>query len=395
VIVVLLIGLGLGGGLALVAGHLYLYRRLGRDLSRVRFLRVLVGVALAALSLCALLAMVLPRKVPEHGFGPLVVVGLMWIGIVFYLLACLLFADLVRLVLRLVRRRCVLSAEQESGELDRRQFMARVVAGVTVASTSGIVSFGVHSALSEIATPEVVVPLARLPRALSGFRIALLCDLHLGPVLGRGFVREVVERTNALSPDLIAIVGDLADGPSEVIGRVATDLGRLRAPHGVFFVTGNHEYYFGVEGWLRFVRGLGIRVLANEHVRIGDGPKGANFTLAGVHDASGGRFEPAFAADLPRALAGRLPEDEIVLLAHQPKQVDEAARQGVGLQLSGHTHGGQLMPLGLAVTLDQPYLSGLHRHGPRSQIYVSRGTGCWGPPMRVGAPPEITNVVLI
>ncbi|MBN2495097.1 MAG: metallophosphoesterase [Deltaproteobacteria bacterium] len=390
----LIIAIGLGGASALVAGHVYLYRRLGRDLSRRRWPRVLVGSTIGSLALLALLSMILPRSAPQCGSGPLIVAGLMWVACVFYLIVCLLLADLARLLVRLARRSRAKRPEAEQGLLDRRQFLSRVVAGAAVAGTSGIAIYGVHSAVGEIATPEVTVPLARLPKALSGFRIALLCDLHLGPVLGRGFLREVVSRTLSLRPDLIAVAGDLADGPAEVRGPAVQDLARLQAPHGVFFVTGNHEYYFGVQAWLDLVRKLGLRVLANEHVYVGDGPAGSRFCLAGVHDASGGRFDPAFAADLPRALEGRQADEEVVLLAHQPCQIDEAARHGVGLQLSGHTHGGQLMPFGLLVVLNQPYLAGLHRHG-QSWIYVSRGTGCWGPPMRVGAPPEITNVVLV
>jgi hypothetical protein len=217
----------------------------------------------------------------------------------------------------------------------------------------------------------------------------------VGSVLGRRFVERVVERTNALRPDLVAIVGDLVDGTPATIGLAVEPLSRLRAPYGVFFVTGNHEYYSGVEEWLAHLPRLGLRVLANERVEVGDrSPGGARFDLAGVNDWHAGRFGEERGPDLGRALAGRSLDRALVLLAHQPAQIEEASRAGVGLQLSGHTHGGQMWPFGAMVGLQQPYVSGLHRHGLVTQIYVSRGTGFWGPPIRVFAPAEITTIVL-
>jgi predicted MPP superfamily phosphohydrolase len=193
---------------------------------------------------------------------------------------------------------------------------------------------GLRHSTADLATPEVAVRLARLPRALSGYRIALLSDLHVGPMLGRRFVEHVVAETNALRPDLVAIAGDLVDGSVRRVGPKLEPLTRLRARDGVFFVTGNHEYYAGVAPWLPFLRSLGIRVLANERVVVGDGA--TVFDLAGVHDWHGG-WKRGYGPDLARALAGRNPDRELVLLAHQPAQIREAAEAGVGLQLSGHT----------------------------------------------------------
>jgi predicted MPP superfamily phosphohydrolase len=169
-------------------------------------------------------------------------------------------------------------------------------------------------------------------------------------------------------------------------------LAELRARHGVFFVTGNHEYYSGVEEWLVELRRLGVRPLCNERVSIGDAQH--SFDLAGVHDWSGRRYGGGYAPDLASALAGRDERRELVLLAHQPRQIYEAERLGVGLQLSGHTHGGQIFPWGLFVRIEQPYVAGLAQHGS-AHIYVSRGTGFWGPPMRVAAPPEIAVLELV
>jgi predicted MPP superfamily phosphohydrolase len=167
-------------------------------------------------------------------------------------------------------------------------------------------------------------------------------------------------------------------------------LGTLAAKHGVFFVTGNHEYYAGADEWIAHLPTLGVRVLRNERVSVGGGAD--SFDLAGVDDYNAHGF-PGHGPDLQRAVSGRDPSRELVLLAHQPREVHRAAEHGVGLQLSGHTHGGQIWPWNFAVKLQQPYVAGLVRH-KTTQLYVSRGTGYWGPPMRLGAPAEITQLVL-
>ncbi len=201
----------------------------------------------------------------------------------------------------------------------------------------------------------------------------------------------MVRTVNDLRPDAVVITGDLVDGSVAELGAHVAPLAGLRAKHGVFFVTGNHEYYSGVDAWLAELGRLGVRVLANERVALGEGD--AVFDLAGVHDWSGRRMPGPHKPDLPKALAGRDPARPVVLLAHQPKHAREAVEHGVSLMLSGHTHGGQIWPWTALVGLDQPYVKGLHRSG-RTQVYVSEGTGYWGPPMRLGSEPEITRVVL-
>jgi hypothetical protein len=197
----------------------------------------------------------------------------------------------------------------------------------------------------------------------------------------------VVEKVNALEADAIVITGDLVDGPLSALREHVAPLADLRAKHGVYFVTGNHEYYAGADEWIAELRSLGIHVLRNERVSLGDGEH--SFDLAGVDDWTAARFGSGHGPNLDKALEGRDASRELVLLAHQPKQIREAAEKGVGLQISGHTHGGQIFPWHALVKLDQPYLAGLSKHGD-TQIYVSRGTGYWGPPIRVGAPSEIT-----
>jgi hypothetical protein len=187
------------------------------------------------------------------------------------------------------------------------------------------------------------------------------------------------------------VTGDLVDGPVSHLAEEVAPFAELRAKHGVFFVTGNHDYYSGADPWLEHVRTLGMRALRNERVEIRE--SGAAFDLAGVDDHRGNLFGPGHGEDVPRALAGRDPERPVVLLAHDPSTFKSAAAHGVDLQISGHTHGGQIWPFGYVVRLVVKFVAGEYRDG-HAQLFVSRGTGFWGPPMRLGAPAEITEIVL-
>ncbi|MER5477590.1 metallophosphoesterase [Streptomyces sp. NPDC002734] len=273
----------------------------------------------------------------------------------------------------------------DPAELSRRVFVARVVAGATAVAAVGTVGRGTYGVLRGPRVKRVTVPLAKLPRAAHGFRIAVVSDVHLGPVLGRAFSERVVATVNATQPDLIAVVGDLADGSVEDLRSAVEPISRLRARHGSFFVTGNHEYFSGVEEWTALVQELGLDLLANERVEL------PAFDLAGVNDVSGEGYGDG--PDLAAALRDRDPSRASVLMAHQPVFVDEAVRHGVDLQLSGHTHGGQLWPLNHVAALANPTVAGLERYGD-TQLYVSRGAGAWGPPTRVGAPSDVTVVEL-
>jgi predicted MPP superfamily phosphohydrolase len=215
----------------------------------------------------------------------------------------------------------------------------------------------------------------------ASYTIAHLTDVHIGALIGRDFAEKLVERVNALKPDLIVITGDLVDGPLAELRPHIEPLRQLRARDGVYAVTGNHEYYWNVEPWLEHLGSLGIRVLRNEHVTIQNA-----FDLAGVDDAS-------FGEDVPRAVRGHDPDKPLVLLAHHPRTVARAMEAGVDLQLSGHTHGGQLLPWGWLARLWDPQVAGLGRFG-RTWLYVSHGTGYWGPPLRVGTRCEIAAVTL-
>ncbi|WP_109585225.1 metallophosphoesterase [Cupriavidus plantarum] len=240
---------------------------------------------------------------------------------------------------------------------------------------------------------EVDVPVAGLPAALNGFTIAQISDIHVGPTIKGPYIDRIVDRVNSLDADAVAITGDLVDGSVRDLSRHTAPLGRLASRHGTFVVTGNHEYYAGAEAWIEELRRIGLRVLLNEHVVVER--DGASLVLGGVTDFTAGSFIPSHRSDPVRALAGAPVNAAVrVLLAHQPRSAPAAAAAGFDLQLSGHTHGGQFWPWNLFVPMQQPYVHGLRRH-ERMWIYVSRGTGYWGPPKRFGAPSEITRVRLV
>lgn len=365
--------------------HYYLWTRLVRDAQLPPPWR---SAALALLVLGAVstpLSFALAATLPRAIVRPLALAAYSWLGLSFLLLVATLGADLLRALLAL------LHASPGPDEPARRLALARLLAGVTAGLGLTGATFGVASALGAVRVDRLRVPLGRLPAALAGTRVVQISDVHIGPTIGRDFLERVVAQINALEPDLVAITGDLVDGPVAKLREHVAPLGAIKARYGVFFVTGNHEYYSGVTDWLRELTSLGIRVLRNEHVSIGD--EGASFDLAGVDDWTSARHEPDHGHDLRRALAGRDPGRELLLLAHQPKSAAEAAELGVGLQLSGHTHGGQIFPWNFLVRLQQPFVAGLHRLHD-TWIYVNRGTGYWGPPMRVGIPAEITCLEL-
>ncbi|ATL29969.1 membrane protein [Streptomyces formicae] len=267
----------------------------------------------------------------------------------------------------------------------RRLFVSRVIGGSAAAVAAGTVGYGAYSVLRGPKVKRVTVPLAKLPRAAHGFRIAVVSDIHLGPILGRNFTRRVVDTINATQPDLIAVVGDLVDGSVEDLRPAAAPLAGLRARHGAFFVTGNHEYFSGADQWVEHVRELGLRPLRNARTEL------PWFDLAGVDDVAG--ESEGKGPDFAEALGDRDRSRASVLLAHQPVVIHDAVEHGVDLQLSGHTHGGQLWPGNFIADLANPTLAGLERYGD-TQLYVTRGAGAWGPPVRVGAPSDITVVEL-
>jgi uncharacterized protein len=374
----------------LAALHYYFWVRLVRDTQLSGLARHLATSSLMGLALLVVATVSVGRLVPRLG-RVLAWPGFIWMGVMFFLLVALLGADVVRLLATLAGRGLGLANAFDGS---RRIFTARVLASAALASVGGVTAAAIHATRGQIAVKRVEILLQRLPPSLDGTRIVQMCDMHVGGLLGREFVERVVHTANGLKPDVIAIVGDVVDGTIQQLRPALASLASLSARHGVFFVTGNHEYYSrsGARAWMDELEGMGLRVLRNQRVAIGAGPEG--FDLAGVPDHGSSRFpDDGPSEDMAGALEGRDPSRAVVLLAHQPISIHKAARLGVDLQLSGHTHGGQIWPWGALVRLQQPYVRGLHRIG-ESQLYVSCGTGFWGPPMRLGAPAEITEIIL-
>ncbi len=268
----------------------------------------------------------------------------------------------------------------------------RASAAAVMALVPAITLAGYFMARRVAAVREVEVRLASLPAALEGFTIVQISDIHVGPTIKRAFVEGIVARVNRLEADLVAITGDLVDGSVRELAQHTAPLGLLESRHGTYVVTGNHEYYSGAQAWIRELRRLGTRVLLNEHVVLEH--DGARIAVAGVTDYSAHHFDPSHASDARAAAAGAPADVVKVLLAHQPRSAELAQQAGFDLQLSGHTHGGQFWPWNHFVRLQQPYTAGLHRLGAM-WIYISRGTGYWGPPMRFGIPSEITRIRLV
>ena len=368
--------------------HWYIWARLVRDTSMGAPWGQLCTLGIAALGANIPVTLLLARLLPSPFSKAIAGLTFCWMGLFFILLCLMLGADAVRL-LSFGLRRFVLAAPALPAA---QQLQLMRLGGSAVAALSCLLAVqALRMALCGPALVRVEVQLERLPKDLSGLTIAQISDLHVAPLLGRGYVERLVAQVQAAQPSLIAITGDLVDGSVAQLRGSVAPLAALQAPHGVYFVTGNHEYYSGADAWIAELRRLGIVVLRNERVSIGHAEQ--SFDLAGVDDVTAHHHLAGHGSDLQKALAGRDPKRELVLLAHQPKAIFQAAQYGVGLMLSGHTHGGQIWPFGYIVRLVQPYLAGLARLGA-TQIYVNRGSGFWGPPMRLWHPPELTLLTL-
>jgi uncharacterized protein len=414
--------------------HGYLWWRLVRSTTRPGRTRRLLTLGVVVLAVLPMGAVLLRRE--DSALSTVVQwIGFSWLGIAFYLFLTLFVLEPVRFLLRnrsrsvadhdeepvvasgarralrsddaaarrasgtargggAVRQDGDVTAHREDGVLSpsRRLLLARGLAVTAGAVALGTAGTGAYLANSAPVVRRVPITLAGLDPALEGLRIVTFSDGHLSALYGGRRFERLVEIVNAQRPDVVAIVGDLVDGELGELREEVAPLADLVSEQGVYFVTGNHEYFVDTTAWLRHLPTLGVQVLRNERVPIVRG--GASVDLAGIDDRTAvSSGVPGHGADLDAALDGRDDAVPLVLMAHQPVQVAQAAAAGVGLQLSGHTHGGQLWPFDYAVRLDQPAVQGLSRVGD-TQLYVTTGAGFWGPPMRIGARPEVAVVEL-
>ncbi len=371
----------------LAAVHGYFWLRLVRQTQLNSPFRTWCTGLCVGLAILVPLSLLAARVVGRPWAGILSWPGHVWLGLMLLLLSTLLATDLVRGVVALA------ALFRPDHRLDAAKWLS-LTRGLAVASVAVTALVGGWAVIQGMRTPlvrELRVTIAGLPPALAGRTIVQLTDMHVGAEKSHRSTDEVVRRTNELHPDLIVITGDLVEGRFGAIHGDMAPLAELRAPWGVFMVTGNHEYYSGVREWLPELERLGIRVLRNERVAVGDGE---TLDLAGIDDWNAASVDAEHGPDLGRALGGRAPDKPVILLTHQPRAAIPASRLGASLVLSGHTHGGQIWPFNYLVRLQQPFIEGVHKVG-RSLLYVSPGTGYWGPPMRLGTRAEITRITLL
>ena len=347
---------------------------------------VLAGIVVLALSTMLMPAPLLARSGRRHSWSDL----LAWLGY----LAMGLFSSVF--VLTLLRDVLLLAGAAlgmlTGGGLPLDGFREASAIAVPVAALL-LTLVGVVNARRLARVVHVDVPIAGLPAALRGFIIVQISDIHVGSTIKRGYLKAIVGAVNALKPDLVAVTGDLVDGSVARLGPHVAPLAELSARHGVYCVTGNHEYYSGADAWVVELRRLGLHVLMNQNAVLEH--DGARLLVGGVTDFSAHHYDPAQRSDPQAALSGAPANVGMkLLLAHQPRSAPAAAEAGFDLQLSGHTHGGQFLPWNFFVRFQQPFTAGLNRL-KKLWVYTSRGTGYWGPPVRFGAPSEITRLRLV
>lgn len=377
-----------------VLAHVYVGRRLITESEPSR------GVGLGLWGLVALHGSIAPiaslwrRAQPEGAwFETLQFVAYVGMGFFVLLFLMVLARDAVRLIRWGFVKVYSVASSDEPADMSRRGFLTSVVNAGFVGSAAASTAYGYHEARRDPDVTEVELPVPGLPKELDGFRIAQVSDLHIGPTIRGDFLKRVVTRVNTLNADMVAVTGDFIDGFVEDLREETAHLGDLESRYGTYYCLGNHEYYWDAPGWCAEVERLGATVLVDDHAMIVH--KGRKVLVGGVADYSAGRrFNiPGHDSSPLKAMQGAPEHDFSLLLAHQPKSIWEAAEAGFDLQMSGHTHGGQFWPWNYLVGLAHPFSAGLDEY-EGTAIYVNRGTGYWGPPLRLGVPSEITLLTL-
>jgi uncharacterized protein len=372
-------------------GITYIGKRLIKPMKWNAVSKKIAWIFLSTIFLFPVFSMIFSRmwNVNDVIFSWITYVGLGFISFIFTLL---LVRDISLLLLSALRKTfSFFSSRIVPIDQSRREFLVQSTNLGIIGAATLATSYGIYEARKTPGIVTVDIPIARLPKEFDGFRIVQISDIHAGLTVDRKWIETVVEKVQSLSPDLIAFTGDMADGSVVKLERDVAPLGELTAPHGKFFVTGNHEYYSGAEQWIRHAGKLGYDVLMNEHRAIEK--NGARLLLAGVTDYSAGQFFKDQESNPHKAIERAANDDAKILMAHQPRTLYKTDNLNFDLILNGHTHGGQFFPWNMLATLGQPYIKGLHRYNS-SWVYVSKGTGYWGPPVRLGARSEITILTL-
>ncbi|KAA0911829.1 metallophosphoesterase [Pusillimonas sp. ANT_WB101] len=366
-------------------GHLYAGWRLAAAASNLSE-RAVILAAILVMYLLVVAGFRMRRAVGQTGGDLVAWAGFVALGLFAWVFVLCLVRDIVLLLLVPT----AFFAPAASVLYFEPIYRASAVAVPVLAIAAVLI--GLYNARKVARVVDVNVPITNLPKSLQGFTIVQLSDVHVGATIKRGYIERIVKAVNALQPNAIALTGDLVDGSVASLRNDVEPLSKLVAQHGVYVVTGNHEYYSGAQEWVNEFRRIGLTVLMNEHCVITHNT--SLLIMAGVTDYGAGAFDRTQASDPTAALRGAPDQAAVrIVLAHQPRSASAAAAAGFDLQLSGHTHGGQFWPWKYFIPLQQPFTAGLHRLGAM-HVYVSRGTGYWGPPLRLGAPSEITRIRL-
>jgi len=273
----------------------------------------------------------------------------------------------------------------------RRAFLGLSLKGIVGGLSAIGTVWGLYNAVKIPVIKKVDIPIIGLPKSLQGFRMVQISDLHVGSMIGKNFISKVVEKIDKINPDILFFTGDAADGNVETYGNYFSPFQKITPKYGKYFVTGNHEYYSDMNGWLRLIENMGFKILINESQNVII--NGSTVMITGIPDRGGKYFSDFHKTDMEKAVGGMPATNLKILLAHQPKDVEYAVKYNFHLLLSGHTHGGQYFPFSLLVQMAHPFLKGLHKR-ENTWVYINQGTGYWGPPMRLGAPSEITCLTL-
>ena len=366
-----------------------------------RIWKIVIALAIVGTLFLPVIMIIIRRAGVDNRFiDVLVWAGYLGAGFLSFVFTCVVIRDLLWMPAGAFNKIRALkskskhkkSASHPIANPSRRGFLVNSMNYGILATAALSTGYGIAEAKQTPEVKKVPVLIPHLPAQFEGFQIVQITDVHISPTFRRSCVEEIVAVVNTLNADIVALTGDLVDGTVGQLADDAAPLGNIKSAMGNYFVTGNHEYYSGVLEWIEEIRRLGFSVLINEHRIITRDKR--KMLLAGVTDYREGRMLPGHQSDPHKAMKAAPKTDVKILLAHQPKNIFDAARAGYDLQISGHTHGGQFFPWNLLVGFSQPYVSGLHTH-QNTRIYVSRGTGYWGPPLRVGSPSEITLIKLI
>ena len=357
----------------------------------------LMNIATWAILVVLLLFLYIPFVATRLGYSGKIVNGLLLIGYVglgfiSFLIVILLAKDIIILILFLFKKISFAFKPVQTisvPNIERRKFLMNMLNLGIIGTATALTGYGFYHATKKPYIKKVFIPVKNLTEKLKDFIIVQVSDLHVGPTIKRKYIQAIVEEINKINPDVFVFTGDLVDGSVQNLKYDVEPLKNINPKYGKFFITGNHEYYSGASDWMREAENLGFTVLHNENRLVNYFE--TKILFAGVPDVQGVQFYKDHFSDPIKAIESSEQSDIKILLAHQPKSLYKAIEAGFDIQLSGHTHGGQFIPWNFLAKIGQPFIKGLNKL-QNTWIYVSNGTGYWGPPLRIGAKSEITLI---